>query len=215
MADTKLERKFLHEFLQWKLDELEDYAATFESLLLSEQERLATDVKSKISNMPQNEKEELEDYYSSDLVIVLEIFPYVLRTGFLVSCCSFLEAELMLLCKYLENRHNYSLSPKDLRDKGIVLYQTYLKKVVQTSFPDQSNSWNEIMFFNDIRNVIVHRGGVVEKDSIKARIEKSQYMTVDHHNVVQLLPKFSEHAVVVIREFFEELFEHLDRNLRI
>jgi hypothetical protein len=207
MADPELERQFLQELIQWRLDELADYAATFEDLLSSEQEKFAADIKDKISNMPQSEKDQFENYYSYDVARVFEAFPRLLRTGFLVSCYSFLEDELMSLCDYLKKRHRFSVARKDLRDKGVVSCQNYLKKVAQISFPDQSNSWKEILFFNDIRNVIVHSNGVVEKDSVKASIERSQYVTVDRLNFVQLSLTFSEYVVVIIREFFDELFK--------
>ncbi len=217
MADRELERQFLLEFLRWKLDELEDYAETFEASLADEQKKLADDVRTKTAAMSDEEKTQLDGYYSFDVSKLSETFPYLLRSGFLVSCYSMLENELMVLCAYVQTRHHFSISPKDLRGNGIVLCQDYLKKVAKVSFRDQSSSWREILFFNQIRNQIVHTGGVVavEEKKLREAIEKSTHMNLSSQNIIQLSETSGTHVVATIRQFFEELFSAFEHDLTI
>lgn len=213
--NRQLDREFLQDFLQWKLDEFEQYALRFEELLKEEQENLKATHESRVSEMSEQEKLMELDYQSVDESKLFDTFPSVLRGSLLMFLIGFLENELQVLCSHLRDTHKFELSPSDLRGKGIVLYQTYFKKVAGLSFPDQTPTWREILFLNDVRNHIVHNGGVVKDEKLRTAIRQSEYVSLTPQSTLVLSGELGKHVVVVMRAFVADLFGALDPGLAV
>lgn len=145
-----------------QLEYLSQYIKTMEKLLKSEYEKFDYILDEKIKNLEnEEEKEFLCDKYLEDFWHLKDVFPNILRTSFFVKCYSILETELNNVCKLLQKQNGYRLSVSDLKGNGIERAQLYCKKVVCIDFPDKSKAWQEIKNYNILRNIIVHREGLV------------------------------------------------------
>lgn len=122
-----------------------------------------------------DEEEEEEDshlmqrvmFFTSDRYRYSIEFPNILRTSVFLSLYSFLENQLVVLCKQIQSRKRISLSVNDLNDSGIEKASKYLKKVVGIDFPDNTKEWTYIKQCNQLRNCIVHNGGIVNEENKK------------------------------------------------
>ena len=174
-----------------------------------EEEKLNEIFNEKQKNNINNEEEWI------DYLILRKVSPYIFRSSFFVTCYSFIECQLIDICDFLQKEYNYQLNFNDFgRKKSIFLAKTYLKKVVDISFPDNTKSWNKITMFNIIRNNIVHNGSRLYQDDnhdnakrIKSFIESNpSKIFIDNRNRINLSKEFVFDVIDTIDSFFKGFF---------
>lgn len=106
-------------------------------------------------------------FFTSDKYRYLIEFPSILRTSVFLSLYSFLENQLILLCKQIQSKKRIALSVNDINGNGIEKANKYLKKVVGINFPDEAEEWAYIKNCNQFRNCLVHNGGIVNEENKK------------------------------------------------
>jgi hypothetical protein len=156
-----------HQLVEMELDELRSYTRTLEGALENERRRLEKDSEEQASKMTEEERMDFCDCASEDFYRLGETFPRILRYSLFVNTFSLLEHTLLGIAHHLRYSQKLDLSPNDLRDKGIILPKTYLKKVAQVSFPDDGTDWADIGALNEIRNIITHGAGYFPEDHPK------------------------------------------------
>jgi len=146
-----------------------------------------------------------EDFYK-----IVSEFPKILRESFFITLYAFFENTLTVLCEKKREKRNYSLEISDIRDKGIFAAKTYIEKVANFPFPEQSSYWKDICVYNKIRNCIVHRGGQIA-DRDKKLIEKftKRKLSIDLilEKDISLSEGFCLKLVNIMEDFLEELFK--------
>ncbi len=115
--------------------------------------------------------------------VFYEYFPNVLRRALMISLFSFLETKLTKLCKCFEDIGHLKLSINDIASKGgwDKKIEKYLLKVVGINFPLSLNSWMNINYSRELRNLFVHHNGnikMIRDTNVKQFIEKSNYLQI-------------------------------------
>jgi len=71
------------------------------------------------------------------------------------SLYSFLERKMYQLCRLAEKNQNIKIN--DLSGNGIFKYHKYLEKIIHIDFQKINTEWGEIIKYNKLRNLIVHK----------------------------------------------------------
>lgn len=100
-----------------------------------------------------------------------EIFPQYQKQSYLPMLMSLFEDYLNQLCNSLHFENEFCCSLKDYNGSGIERAKKYLGKVAKISVPTGKNSWNTIIYAKDIRNIVAHNAGHLDKDSHKKQLQ--------------------------------------------
>lgn len=209
----EMKKQMLKTWIRIGLDELSECSSSLESSMETEKKDLSNWIDKQLSKLTTEQKEEMADWYSDDYWKIAEVIPNILRSSLFVSYYSFLESRLLVICQHLKQDHNYKLDPDDLRDTGIFRAKTYLKKVAGIKFPDNTRSWNEIVSYNRIRNLIVHDEGRVPEGSsakkIESFIKKKKWLKIDNMNRISFPEDFSAEVTKTLKDFIDEVIKAL------
>lgn len=86
----------------------------------------------------ENGLENTWQYFLGDKHMYSIQFPNILRSSLLISIYSFLENQLIRLCKELQIKMNLSVKFNSISGKGIEKAKVYLSDVVKLDFPSNS-----------------------------------------------------------------------------
>lgn len=159
---------------------------------------------------------EAEAILSDDSFSKQEIseFTNLLLSSFVVSLCSYLESRLVKECRQSQQDDpNIKLSFDDINGRNIIRKaETYLVKVLDTSFPFATDSnWEELRWYNQIRNCIVHKEGIVFDKELKKYIEKRDDVSLEKafgNNYLILSKNFCEKMLSNVEAFLTSLLYH-------
>ena len=87
-----------------------------------------------------------------------------------ISLYSFLERKMFQLCKIAEAGHQIKV--KDLGDKGIKQYRTYITKVLNIDLETVHSQWTGFQKYNTLRNQLVHEPTYTVDIKNKTKINK-------------------------------------------
>lgn len=208
----KLKKRMLKDWIGIGLSELSECSSSLEGSIEMDRKRLSEWIDKRSENLTEEQKEQLVEFYLDDYSKITDVIPNIFRSSLFVSYYSFLESTLLTICRHLINDNNYKLDPDDLRDTGIFKAQTYLKKVAGIKFPDNISSWNNIIYYNRIRNHIVHDQRRIPKSSvekIKPFVKKNKWLKIDSMNRISFPKDFSTEVTKTLKEFFAKVIEAL------
>ena len=149
-----------------------------------------------------------EKLTNMELQVVGRHFPNILRKSFIVSLYSFLEYWLMRECRTRKG-NDILLSPSDIRgENDIDRARTYLTKVLQVNFPNNTQEWEEIQNIRKLRNCIVHNHGKCGGEKYKSLrdyvAQNSDTLSLSNNEIV-LRGEFCKQALRTIGKFIQQL----------
>jgi hypothetical protein len=203
------------EFLEMEFDEVRRYSRTLEELLSDEGGKQAEDFKRRVAKVPFNRRDDVFDWDLDDFWHLQENIPRILRSSLFVHSYSLFEHSLDQIADFHKHRYGLSLSPSDLKAKGIFQAQMYLKRVALVPFPDNHPAWTDILSLNRIRNLIVHETGHFceddqQQEAIESFIKKwNGAITINHLKCFQMTEQFNERVLDTFVTFLKELFTNL------
>lgn len=130
-------------------------------------------IKYKESDIETDERTCWDRYrYRSDLSSHFqEIFPQYQKQSYLLMLVSFFEDYLNQLCNSLHFENDFCCSLKEYNGSGIERAKRYLVKIAKISVPTGIESWNQIIDARDIRNIVAHNAGHLDKESHKKQLK--------------------------------------------
>jgi hypothetical protein len=162
-------------------------------------------------------KEGFYEHYGEDYWKINEVFPNLFRYSYFITAFSFFEYQLIDLCRLIKRQFDIKLNVSDIRGDEINKAQIYIKKVIGINFPDQSNSWNNIIKIKTIRNLIVHSLGrvdVLEENKLnmlKEYVERNQtLLKIDDIDKIILSKPFIDFVLDTFTSFYNELYDACD-----
>lgn len=183
--------------LDHKIDFFNNYLDILESALVDEAENSS------------------DHYYDDKPFSIQEVdeFFSLLRSSFFVSLFSFLETQLNNECRKSQAADcAIKVSLDDIHGSGINRAKTYLSKVLNSSYQFYNNTlWEEIQWYNKIRNCIVHNNGIISDKTLKQYIMDRgdlQYMQFFGKNYVILSENFCRRSISIIGDFLKLLLYH-------
>lgn len=140
-------------------------------------------------------------------------FVNMIRSSFFISLYSFLETQLNNECLNAQKENSQiKISLSDLHGSGINRAKIYMEKVLDTSFSfNNDTNWNEIIFLNKLRNLIIHQEGQVKDTELLQQIESHQYLHLDNNSIekrVILDEGFCEYVIIIVCGFLKSLEFH-------
>jgi len=208
-----IKKRMLRDIFGIGLDEISECSETLERLMEEEKKSILAWIDKQSSKLTKEQKEEMSDWYSDNYWKIAEDIPNILRSSLFIRYYSFLENTLLGICRHLRNEYGLKLEVDDLKDTGIFKAQTYLKKVAGIEFPNGSHSWNEIVFYHSVRNIIVHKEGRVPEgkceQAIKSFIGKKKWLKIDDRNRISFPDDFSAEVTKNVRDLIGEVIDAL------
>jgi hypothetical protein len=84
---------------------------------------------------------------------------------------SLFEDYLNQLCNSLHFESEFCCSLKEYNGSGIERAKKYLVKIAKIGVPAGTKSWNKIIDARDIRNIVAHNAGHLDKEGHKKQLE--------------------------------------------
>lgn len=213
----------IQQFLRFNRSAIEHYRGTFEQWLSD-----------KSKDMPENQKEEFLSYYTDKLADMHFAFPSAFFSSFVVTWFSFLEINLLEICKKFDLKVKIGVKEKiDIRE-GIDRARIFLSKGAGYNF--EKNSWEEISYIRKMRNLIVHERGRIDysytktkenavelkpfgDETIYVQIEKNFFDYLKSYNLFDVFEYFEirpsyeycQHLVNLAEELFNDLDKKMPR----
>lgn len=149
--------------------------------------------------------------YRSDLSSYFgEVFPQYQTRSLLLMLVSLFEDYMNQLCLSFESEQSLCCCFKDINGSGIERAKKYLEKVAKVHIPVDSSAWVKITQARDIRNLVAHNAGHLDKQSHSKQLGivginihlKLHEFARDH---LEIEPSFVKEIVDAMTEFVKEL----------
>lgn len=213
MKNLRIFSRAIQSLVEHEIRDLREITMLITDLLSQEAGKFHFRMDKLAQTLSKADQDELYDFYSDDYWQLSKLFPNITASSLFVTSYSLLEYNLLSLCKGFQQ--DYSIKLDDLKDEGIFLAQTYLKKVVGIDFPDTTKHWNEIHYFNSIRNFIVHNNGQLNNkkraEALKTYIKTKKSLTLDSHNRIEISIAFISEELDTLEAFFKDVFLAIDK----
>lgn len=201
------------------LENIREHCDLMESSLKKELKNFSKQIDKQADKLTDEEKTELCDWYSDDYWKLTDVFPNIQRSSMLIMAFSFFENQLKFICKILKPYSNSNIWLNDLYGDDIDRTKIYLKEIIKINFPNNDKNWEEITNFCDIRNLVVHDGGKLEKErckkykKLKKYIDKNnKLLKLDEHEKIVYEKEFITHVSSTFHNFFEALLSEIKKN---
>lgn len=219
MARKKMSWKRYRSFIGGhELDDLRQYVEEVHDALRASHKSLEKRVRKQMEGKTEDEAQEIANWYAEDDMKLGDLFPSLCSASTFVAVYTFLEHELIALCEHLHKRGRYpigvqELAGQDYIDKAV----TYLEKFCGVEKPKKMPQWAELKVMQRIRNIIVHKRGIVREargndnpdEVIRSYVEKNKSLKIDGVGTIVLSKVFCLHAVDLIRAFLMGVIEKL------
>jgi hypothetical protein len=198
------------EKIEAAMSDYEEYIETMESFLKAKALQHSTNIQTAIENgstIDLDEHGNPSDITEYDQYLLGKVnqLQNLLRQAFFVSLFSFFEAKLVDEC--LERKpDNEPLLLSDISGHSeLDKVNTYFKKVLGLSFPNNTIEWMEIKNLQLVRNLVVHNKGKVSgkyqtKEELLHYIERSTYLEMIEQEIL-IKAGFCEHALKIFKSF--------------
>lgn len=128
--------------------------------------------------------------YRNDLSAHFQsIFPQYQRQSYLLTLVSLFEDYLNQLCHSIHFEQSLDCSLKESGGLGIERAKKYLTKTANVRVPTGTKYWNQIIEARDIRNIIAHNAGHLDKEMHKKHfkiVERNSHLDAEDFARVHL-----------------------------
>lgn len=111
------------------------------------------------------------DAFVGDEAENFQLYNDLLLESFLIWLYSYLEKSLNDLCERFSKLNKLELRLCDISGKGINRAKIFMKKVCKFNLPEES-LWESLVRLSEIRNTIVHNGGIVKNEELRKFIDE-------------------------------------------
>lgn len=148
--------------------------------------------------------------------IYRDVFPQMVRHSILLMLMSFIENELLILCKKLARNKltNTNFSRRNYpKTKSLLTHiKCYLVEEAHFSFDDELNIvWNDVFALQAIRNNIIHNSGKYKrsKQPVDAFIDNNPHISIENQEII-----IDSIFLGEVISLFKDLFMNLQANIR-
>jgi len=133
----------------------------------------------------------------------------ILRKSTIISLYIMLELELGKFCQIFKKHSKSKLSLGDFKGDILEGFKKYAVKVMNLNFDFNSQVWQYIVGIHELRNCLVHNGGVIEDYNKKAVIEdfvrRNLKFDVRDERWLEITFAGCDEAIDKVDEFFNEI----------
>ena len=153
------ECKYFTSYLNLMFDSVKRKEQEFEESIREWQAKISTE----------EEQADFDSFIESEAE-TLGIYRDLLFESFIILLYGYLEKQLEDLCNRFTRKYKKVLRLSDITGKGIERARIFMEKVCGWSLPEEV-LWESISHLREIRNAIVHNGGIVKISNLKNFIE--------------------------------------------
>ena len=207
-----------HSYLRARIENvliinLPAYIHKVEHLLEEEAKQLTRKVEDEAKWLDDEGRITVYNAYYGDFLHMEQIFPQFHRRSMLVSIYSLFEYSLDAICREgaLLRHCNNTLEDLPGKVKGIYRSKLYLKRVLKIKLSWCNEHWRNIQIYGQIRNIITHNGGVLDKinENVEDYIKRNDILDHDNENILIINNGFLLIVVDDIVNFLKWLFESM------
>ena len=184
------------------ITQLSRCAVDLERILLKELK--AIERKTRKARKKSSEREELE----SEWCYVCDTLRQSIRYALFVALHGQFEQALYGISEDLRLRFEVPLSLRDIAGQGIRRYQTFFKKVLQVSFPDDEPEWQRLLKLGELRNYLVHKTTWVSERSTDKKvlgiIDGEKYLRASESGPLEFDGRFVPNVALLFEAFIVE-----------
>ncbi|MGO9263524.1 MAG: hypothetical protein ACLQBA_01345 [Candidatus Binataceae bacterium] len=143
----------------------------------------------------------------------MEMFLELYRASLFITCFTFFEFELRIICNTFYNRYELEKSLENYNKPRISLIENmvnYLKDICKLSLSPDSEYVKRIFIYNKLRNNIAHNAGrlVQNYDEVKSFIsENDAKITINDYGLIIFTRDFIFDAIDTFNSFFENFYD--------
>lgn len=199
-------------FIILNLESHKSYLNKIPSYLEFEKEKLEAELKESVKYMTSDEADLYYQYNYEEQMHFFDNYKQTFYESLYISLYSFLEKELLKICRKLESENTHKIKVKHLTGNGIEKHSLFLSTLYDLEI-SQFTTWNEIKNHQKIRNYLVHNDGTyinvqnpIYQPAISlgciSRITRGQRELFE----IKILDNTCSRLINCIEGFFEELF---------
>lgn len=131
-----------------------------------------------VNSTPPTEK----DLYEN--VIHVGRSQWLLLNSIFVTFFSFFEYHLLKLCRFVEDKNLGKVKVNDISGNGIIKYSSYLYLIGDIKSANrQLKNWQTLMYYQKLRNILVHNGGTILSDKTKSITSHELFDFLQKHKI--------------------------------
>jgi hypothetical protein len=153
-----------------ELEQMARYLDLMNSGIQDNQQKLEADLKAMTNNMTEEERSDFYDFHEDDMIEAGSDFPTWLFSSFIINWYSFIEYQLISLCKILGFKISASIQDNTRPLEGIGGASKFLKEAEK--YKIDNAHWAELQKVRKIRNKLVHEGGILILKPTKSKHSK-------------------------------------------
>lgn len=140
-----------------ELEQIARYLDLMNSGIQDNQQKLEADLKAMTNNMTEEERADFYNFHEDDMIEAGSNFPTLLFSSFIITWYSFIEYQLISLCKILDFKISVQDNTRPI--EGIGGSYKFLNEAEK--YKIDNAHWAELRKVGKIRNKLVHEGGIL------------------------------------------------------
>jgi hypothetical protein len=216
---TKLVDEFEDIGIFFDLENLRLHCGFTKDILEKEQSEFKKQFDEKLESLKGDARQNYLEWQADNHFYLFDIFPSLQWLSLFNTAYSVFEKNMNYICRLAERKTRSNFKLNDLNGQGIERAKLYLKKVANIDAPFNSQSWQKIKKYAELRNVMAHATGELDlsNDKHKKILEFACHhpnINVIYHNEnsdfpeIRLEPEIVFESIQDYREFLEILSQH-------
>ncbi|AFV85506.1 hypothetical protein [Alteromonas mediterranea] len=178
---------------------------------------LQNEIKTKLRSIPTEDHYEYMADYGYDLHVAKNLYPTLHRESTLVTIHSYIENSLNLYADLVRRCVKSNLRLKDINGAGIERAKIYLTKIGGLDFNRFGESWTFIKRVNELRNRIIHAGGILpeQKGDLHHFVCNCEYLEGNPGDSIDIKRGFIECYIEHVINFYDVIHDDSPRLIGI
>ena len=169
-----------------------NYLDKFESIL-----------KKEVNLLPKFREQNKLNYFDSKKELIRTF-----RYSFFLRAYAYFESYLINECNELMERYQLKLSINDIQGKSLLKrIDKYFTKVAGLRSPEYLRSWGNLIVYNHLRNIIIHKNGYVDDlnkySELKVFMKNTKLISIDKENHIYLNKLFNFKVISNLSHFIQ------------
>lgn len=184
---TKLVNEFEDIGVFLDLENLRLHCGFTKDILEKEQSEFKKQFDKKLEDLTGDARENYLEWQADNHFYLFDVFPSLQWLSLFNTAYSVFEKNMNYICRLAEWKTESNFKLNDLNGQGIERAKLYLRKVANVCDPFNSQPWQKIKKYGELRNVMAHATGELDLSNDKHKkilkfAQQNQNIEVIYHN---------------------------------
>ncbi|WP_075591014.1 hypothetical protein [Labilibacter marinus] len=203
------------QLLSRKFSKIKEYVHETKSLIEKKHNELEEHVGGELEGIEDaTTASNIIEFYNEDFNKYENTYTELLMNSTFITAFSTFEHSFYRICQYAKNQKKAMVSVNDLSGNGIIVKcKKYIEKVIELDLSTLNKDWQELTYYNKIRNVLVHNAGSFKKEKTKPIEKQELYSFITNNPLIK--QKNEKHGYFYIdnSQFIIEFCEKAEKYL--